>query len=273
MKKKKRSIRFLVCLLVVSLLFNVSLPVFAEEGSTTLPLENKDISKEEKQVLKDAIDNPVYVNEKRLSKKNRDIVKKFTKNPDEYLVEATIINDQPVLLYNTSDVDVKIANTDGIVEVIERKNENTFTINDVTHTLNYEEVSEELNTSSSSLEGTTMAASSGWVAGSNPGGTWYVNTTSWHNVHASNAFGSYTVGALATLISYFVNPLVGVVTGIASILIGSMYSNTSVAKVYKTTYTHQYPIYRRDHFQVYAVYNGNNIFLGTENKYYYRSFG
>ncbi|MBD1383621.1 hypothetical protein [Metabacillus arenae] len=256
--------------LVFLMIFNISMPVFAKGENSNPALERiKELPTNEKQLLQNAIDKPGFTNVSELSASNRNVVNKFTKNPQLYLADAAVVNNQVVLLYNTSDLNVMIASTNGHVEVVEKKNENTFIINGKTHKIKniYEE--EAVRASEEPI----TASSNSWVEGSNPGGTWYVSSTSWHDLHFENTIGTYTVGALATIISFFVYPVAGVVIGVASLLLGSAYTNTSVAKVYKTAYKHKYPIYKRDHFRAYAVYQGNNIFLGTENKYYHRTPG
>jgi len=53
--------------------------------------------------------------------------------------------------------------------------------------------------------------------------------------------------------------------GLASIFLGSIYTNTSLAKIYQINYKHQYPIYKQEYYQAYAVWQGENKYLGYEN--------
>ncbi|MEH6990884.1 hypothetical protein [Cytobacillus firmus] len=267
---------FLASLLVLSL----ALPGYAagkdgKSKTSNLAFEKiSEMPKEKKQIVEEALDNPGFKNRSELSKSETGLVNKVTKAPSTYLQDADIVKDESVLIYGTDDPNIMVSNTDGYVEVIEKLNESSFTINGELHKIHV--TSEEEQVKKTAEEQNTIEAysSSSWVKGGNPGGTWTVIWSGWRNLHLENTIGTYTVGALATLISLFTFPvLTSGMIGLASIFLGSIYTNTSVAKIYQINYKHQYPIYKREYYQAYAVWQGENKYLGYENIYYHRTPG
>lgn len=210
--------------LFFTMMMNVALPVFAaqnEENNMALERINKCRDVEQK-LLKSAIYNPEFTNTSELSTSDQELVYKITKNPNLYLAAAEVVEGQVVLIYNTSDADVKIAITDSYVEVIKFDN-NTVFINGEEH---HFEISETLRDIS-----LTHLPPNAYPIDYHPGCSWtYVQ--SWtQNFIAPNPFVSYSVGALATIISHFLGFTLGetLVFGVASAFITSEWGGTRYA--------------------------------------------
>lgn len=255
-------------LLVISLVFSTFLPTLASSEESFSTMDNiQEMPKKERALLEAAIADKNYSNLTELTTSQRKLISEITSDPNKYLSFAEVVDGHTVLIYNTDDVNVHISYTDGQIEIVERIDESTFLINGEKHVFKFEKVDEYKNESKEDV----ISPTSSWVELSHrPSGTFVSHSAGWHNIHAQNAFATYTVGTLATIIAFFVNPLVGVVVGVASMLISSQYSNTSVAKAYKVSYRHQdLPnIYRMESFHAYAVWQGRDYFLGVERKYY-----
>ncbi|MEM0333656.1 MAG: hypothetical protein QXX30_04340 [Candidatus Aenigmatarchaeota archaeon] len=268
------------CFLIIILIFNVYIPTLANNQNFNIALEklNK-LPAEEKEILQNAIKNPRFENFSKMSLSDQQLIRKITEKPNIYLSVAEIWNDQTVLIYNTSDQNVKIANTGGYLEIVRIINENTFTINGEEHYFEYEyEYKEDF---SINVEASTMdkyddirdvfpTSSPSWTETSNPGGGWTYTGSSWHNLYLTNSIGNYTIGVLAILIGIVVDPLDGALFGAAALLLNSAFTNSSVAKFYKMRYNHATlpQIYRHEAYHCYAVWQGQDHFLGVEFKYF-----
>ncbi|KAF0817640.1 MULTISPECIES: hypothetical protein [unclassified Cytobacillus] len=267
---------FLASLLVLSL----ALPGYAagkdgKSKTSNLALEKiSEMPKEKKQRVEAALDNPSFKNRSELSKSEAGLVNKVTKSPSTYLKDADIVKDESVLIYGTENPNVVVSNTDGYVEVIEKVDENSFTINGEVHKIQVTSEEDQVKNKEEEQNAIEAYSSSSWVSGGNPGGNWSVIWSGWRNLHFENTIGTYTVGALATIIGLFTLPvLTSAMIGIASILLGSIYTNSSAARLYQINYKHQYPIYKREYYQAYAVWEGKQIYLGYKNIYYHRTPG
>ncbi|MCS0824683.1 hypothetical protein NX029_11940 [Cytobacillus firmus] len=263
---------FLASLLVLSL----ALPGYAAASKTSnLALEKiSEMPKEKKQKVEAALDNPGFKNRSELSKSETGLIIKVTKAPSTYLQDADIVEGETVLIYGTDNPNVVVSNTDGYLEVIEKLDENSFTVNGELHKIHVTSEEDQVKKTAEEQNAIEAYSSSSWVTGGNPGGNWSVIWSGWRNLHFENTIGTYTVGALATIIGLFTFPvLTSAMIGIASIFLGSMYTNSSAARLYQINYKHQYPIYKREYYQAYAVWEGKQTYLGYKNIYYHRTPG
>jgi hypothetical protein len=261
--------------LVLSMIFSITSPAFASDKNGNPAIERiNQFPADEKKLLQSAIDDPEFANSSELSTSNQKLIKKITEDPKLNLAIAEVHNNQIILIYNTSDSDVKITSTDGYVEVIERADKNTFIINGEKHHIEYkyEEDFDHNNDITDKVTDTNEVSSTSgsWMEISNPGGGWRSTSSGWHNLHFENAIKSYSAATLAALIGYFVTPLAGVLLSAATLLISSQFSNSSTAKIYRTDYDHwDAPrAYKKSSYHCYAVWQGENKFLGIETKYF-----
>lgn len=262
----KKIFKNISILLVSALMFNMLLPTISfasNEQSNNVMNRINNLPKNERSSLAYALENKNYANISVLSTSQKNLIAETTANPEKYLNNAEVVAGQSVLIYNTDDENVKIGYTDGYIEVVENLGEGTFLINGEKHTFKYEFIEDK------SVNEDVITPMSTWVQIShNPGGTFSSSSAGWHNIHAENAFVNYTVSALAIVVALFVKPLAGAMISVAAMLIASTYSNTSVAKVYKTSWNHNTNLYRMETLMVYAVYQGSDHYLGWEERFY-----
>lgn len=255
-------------LLISILMFNMLLTTFAfasdgQNNNATNKIKN--LSKTERSSLEYALENKNYKNISELSNLQKNLIAETTANPEKYLANAEVIDGQSVLIYNTDNDNVKLGYTDGYVEIVQDLGDGVFLINGEKHTFKYEFI-EDTDSSENEEIITPMST---WVElSSKPSGTFTSYYAGWHNIHAENNFANLTIAGLAIIIGYYVKPLAGVLISTAATLIASSYSNTSVAKVYKTSWQHDSYIYRMETYMVYAVYQGNDHYLGWEEKFF-----
>jgi hypothetical protein len=118
--------------LVFLMIFNVTLPAFANNGNNgNMALDKiNNLPADEQKLLRRALENPEFTNIDELSVSNQDLIKTVTKDPNLYLFLADVFDSQTILIYDTPDSDVKVGITDGYEEVVKMIDEETFSIND-----------------------------------------------------------------------------------------------------------------------------------------------
>jgi|GEM_PF-6969732 len=266
-------------LLVLIIVINVVSPVLAEteQNDTYLSISNER--------LKMSVDKPKLSNMEDFTRKEQLLINRITKNPKLYLEYADIINDTEVLIYGTEDPTVKIGSTGGYIEVVTKKGDEIYVINGVEHRITFTYVEDnaitkneiDLSDSKPFLEEESndfQIYSGRWIETSYVAPPWRSVHSGWYNIHLENAVKTYTWAVLVMIATSIVNPLAGVVGGIVSLWVGSQYTNSSVAKVYKVFYEHEtYPsLYKMESHHCYAVWEGEDKFLGIDRKYYEYSY-
>lgn len=245
------------------LIFNIS-PSFAfasqtdskssEAMSNLSKAEQQDITNHLETLKSESADNS---NE--LSKENKQIVAKTLEDFEGNLNYADINDGQKVAILDTDKKDTLVAVTDGIVEVVEKVSENDgeydFLINGEKHHF-------EFTISDSPEDGQTSMKN------------WDFQSSKWVNINAERNFSTYTAGALGSILGTFLG---GVLSGgwsvlISGLAVGAAYNyvassayptNVGNSHVYLYTSGPEPLVDRRAVSNDYAVYQGQNVFLGT----------
>lgn len=293
--------KILSLILVTIMLFSVSTPALADEKGSSVFKEIENLSPQKETKLKSAIQNKKFKNFSKQSLADQKLISQTTINPDSNLEYADVVEDKTVLVYKTKDNKKKIAVTDDFVEVVEQKDETTFLINGVEHTVKYTYTEgeslpvdgvvssdtsktpiakEDFSTDSSSIGTLASTNYSGFSVIPNPGGTWIKVSSGYHNVYLENAIKTYTVAGLSAVIGFVLGATLGSVYGavagfVAGIALGSQYTNSSVARAFIVHYKRSSlpDFYKKTGTSAYAMWNGSPKYLGFKAHYYSKSIG
>lgn len=110
-----------------------------------------------------------------------------------------------------------------------------------------------------------------WQPISNPGSVWSLLSSKWYDVYLQNTFINYSVAILALILGAYTYTLDGGrLIDCAEFLISSIYNNcSSVAKVNKRSFSSSLGSdYRHETYYDYAVYKGNDYYLGLEQRFF-----
>ncbi|PYZ95944.1 hypothetical protein CR205_16340 [Alteribacter lacisalsi] len=263
-------LKYVMMVALFAMAFQAVLPaVTVANGPSTEENSLSEMTAEEKEKVEASVESPSFTNMTELSADNQRLVEEVSENPDVHLEKAAYVNGEEIIIYSTPDSDVKVASTEGYAEVVEQIDEKTFLINGERHTVEHKNKDVKKDSSASDEN---VAPLSSWTEISNPGGPWVSVSTGWTDLHFNNAIGTYSTGTLAIIIGSLVPSVWGLVVGIgvASMLISSNFTNSSAAKVYRVNYEHgdAPQVYRQTSFHSYAVWEGQDHFLGIDREYY-----
>lgn len=281
------------------LIFGMFSTAFAGQSSAAGdPQDSSQLSKDEKATIEDELKNfdveEYASNLEELSKVNRQIINDTLKNFNLDNAETfghISENGEMIVILQTEKENTTVAITDNVVEVIEKVNTDDYKINSQNHHI--EVTLSEGKTSSNSArtstevnsgEATTLAAD-GWIETSYKSGPWDFQFSDWVNINAERTLSSLSAGAVGSIVSGAIAASVGAgpIGGAAySIGVGIAYAfasgdayPTNVGKVYMAVYLNSpYPTAdRKIYTNAYAVYQGDTVYLGTDNTYYARCIG
>lgn len=262
---KRVSILLIVCLMMLQ----ITSSVFAYEGDNIELQSLNSLSTEQKELVKDTIENPSFSNLATLTPSNQKLVQEVIKNPKKHLSDATVINDKIVLVYNTSDANTKVAYTDGFVEVVKKLDQNTISINDQLEKVEYTKTILDTNSNVSPPEYVILTG--GWFEISNPGGSWNYHANIWHDIVLEQKVIHYTSGTLAAIIGLFLSPGTAFVFGIAMLFVTAPNQNSSILGIREYMYHHATltnPMHKKCIYYNYLKLNGSWVYEGSKTAYF-----
>lgn len=278
--------KILSLITMMVLIFSMVSPSYANAASSSSKDQKENpgmahLSKSEKKEMEDhlksfSVDKASNKNE--LSKEKRQVAKEALENSKGNPAYAAFVDGKKTALYNTKEKDQQVAITDGVVEVVERVDKNTFLINGEKHTFNFT-VTEEKGPQASSSDIQPLATN-GWIEVDYKSGPWEFYSGKWVNVQAQRDFYTYTAGALGSILGSIIGGVMGwAAYGVlaSGVGIGAAYNYaasseypTNVGKSYVSTYRNG-PIPLSDKRVMssdYAVYYGSDKHLGFSYSYY-----
>lgn len=278
------------------LTFSLVSPAFATQSLDGDGSKETDgLSKGEKESIEGKLQNfkvEKYAdNIDEISTENRKIINDTIKDLDidspDTLAQISEKNEM-IITAPASKADTTVAITDNIVEVVEKVGKNDFLINGEK---NHVEVTVETVKESPGFKEKTSGvvstqAADNWIEVSYRSGPWTHESSHWIDVNAERNFSKYSAAAMSSIIGgavglafswsgFFAGVAGGIAIGIAYDFISSDDYPTNAGKMYLASYKNSpYPTAdKRVYANAYAVYNGDDIYLGTDNTYYYKCLG
>ncbi|WP_337020131.1 hypothetical protein [Oceanobacillus massiliensis] len=260
---------FLIFLGSILLVFNITpVSAFAKQPELKLSKTMSNLSETEQQDITNHLETfelKTAKNNNELSKENKQIAKKTLENFKDNLNYADINNGEKNIILDTDNEDIFVAITDGTIEVVERVGEFDFLINGEK---NHFEVTITDGPDDSAL---TVNGEVGTMA------TWKYESSKWVNVNAQRNFSTYTASALGGILGTIFGGIMGGYWG-------SMAAGLAVGAAYNYASSSQYPtnvgrshifmytkgtlplVDRKTVSYDYAVYRGENVYLGRAEK-------
>ena len=272
--------------------FGLGSPAYAAESADTDDLQRTNqLSESEKAFIMGELSNfdveDYASNIDELSDVNRQIVNDTLKKVDlgngEIFADISE-NGEMLVIAQTEKENTTVNITDNLVEVVEQVDQDTYKINGETNDFevtisglktNSEGPSAMVSPDGSSGDVQALAAD-GWVEISYRSGPWTYLYADRIDVNAERVLSSYSASVIGGIVGaavaagsgfgWFAGIAYSAGAGIAYTFAASDEYPTNVGIVYLTAD-------RRNRSRAYAVYQGDNIYLGTDYTYYYRCIG
>ncbi|MYL29096.1 hypothetical protein GLW03_04630 [Halobacillus halophilus] len=280
------------------LLLGMVSPAYADESTgVEEPQVSTQLSEDEKSIIQDELNNfdveEYASNIDELSEKNREIANEALRNFDvdsEEIFANISKQGEMVVIVKAETENTTVSVTDDSVEVIKHVNKDDFKINGEDHhievTVSEGEVSSKgLKSTVSPEGGVSTQAADGYIETDYRSGPWDFLYSDWVNINTERNIATYSAGAIGGTIGAAIagSASYGFLAGAGwSAGVGIAYTfaaadeyPTNVGKVYLAAYENSpYPTADRKIFtNAYAVYQGENVYLGTDNTYYARCLG
>lgn len=277
---KRTFLKTIIFTLIALMVFNTVPPVQANQVEDGFSMKMKNLDKKEQQVILKHLASMKEKNKgsiEALSQGNKKAAKESLGNLEDNLVYADINEGVKSIILGTNDAEVFIAITDDIVEVVEKVGEHEFLINDELHWIEVT-VTDVVDLNESSYSSTSELKDINLDDVSIQSTAWILRGSSWVNVNAQRNLDTYSASALGSVVASVLGTIGGVAfwgVTLASLGVGMAY-NFVASAAYPTNVgrAHVYRYYRgtspltdyRTKSYDYAVYKGNNVYLGISER-------